>query len=374
MTLALYIARRFLRLFVLIAAVFAAILFLIDIVEEIRRYGGRGVGLGGAAGLSALNIAESFYSILSLLTVLAAIALFIGLARSSEMVAIRASGRSALRLLVAPMLTAMALGAVAVAVLNPFVAASGKRYEAAVNQIRSGEAQVVSVSDNAVWLRQSVPPVETDEGITAGGQVVIRADRSSADATTLYDATFLLFSPDIGPQFRLEAREAVLRNKSWQLRDVKAWPLAATNPEAEASQHPEIVLPSDLTPDSIRNSFGKPQAIPVWELPDYIAGLERAGFSAQRHKVWFQSELARPFLMAAMVLIAAGFTLQHLRGRNAGLPILLAFGAGVAVFFLQNMAQVLGDNGQITPQLAAWAPPLVAALFALALILQQEDG
>lgn len=374
MILSFYIARRFLRLFLLVAAVFAAILFLIDIVEEIRRFGGQGIGLGGAAALSGLNIAESFYSILSLLTVLAAIALFIGLARSSEMVAIRASGRSALRLLLAPMLTAIVLGALAVAVLNPFVAASGKRYEAAVNQIRSNDAQIVSVSDNAVWLRQSIPPVKTDEGIIAGGQVVIRADRSSPDATTLFDATFILFSPNIGPQFRLEARKAVLRAKSWQLLDVKSWPLAANNPEADAASHPEIVLPTDLTPDSIRNSFGKPQAVPIWDLPDYIAGLERAGFSAQRYKVWFQTELARPFLMAVMVLIAAGFTMQHLRGRGAGVPVLLAFGSGVAVFFLQNMAQVLGDNGQITPLLAAWAPPLVAALFALALILQQEDG
>lgn len=84
MILSAYVARRFLRMFVMIAAIFAAILFLIDVVEQIRRFSDQDMGLIGAAGLSALNITASFYSILPLITVLAGIALFLGLSRSSE--------------------------------------------------------------------------------------------------------------------------------------------------------------------------------------------------------------------------------------------------------------------------------------------------
>ena len=78
--------------------------------------------------------------------------------------------------------------------------------------------------------------------------------------------------------------------------------------------------------------------------------------------------------MAAMVVIAAGFTMRPTRGRNSGVAVLLAFGAGIGVFFLRNLAQVLGDNGQVAPWVAAWAPPAVAVLMGLALILQREDG
>ena len=94
MILALYVARRFLRAFLMIAGVFLLILFLIDMIEIIRRFSGRDIGLGGAARLAGLNIAGSFYSILPLMTVLAGITLFLGLARSSEMVAIRAAAES----------------------------------------------------------------------------------------------------------------------------------------------------------------------------------------------------------------------------------------------------------------------------------------
>ena len=373
MILSTYVARRFLRMLVMIAAIFGAILFLIDIVEQIRRFSDENIGLSGAAGLSLLNITASFYSILPLITVLAGIALFLGLSRTSELVAIRASGRSGIRVLCAPAITAALAGMLAVAVLNPMVAATTKRYDDAVAQMRSGGGQTVSVGDNAVWLRQALPAPGAN-GTETAGQVVIRASRASPDATTLYDATFTVYSPQIGPTRRIDAATARLTQGAWELTDTKEWPLTQPNPEAMARTAPRLELPTDLTAAPIRDSFGRPEAIPVWQLPAFIKGLERAGFSAQRHKVWFQMELARPLLMAAMIAIAAVFAMRHMRGRRMGLLVLGAFGCGIALFFLRNLAQVLGDNGGIPPALAGWAPPIVALLFALGALLRLEDG
>jgi lipopolysaccharide export system permease protein len=109
-------------------------------------------------------------------------------------------------------------------------------------------------------------------------------------------------------------------------------------------------------------------------LPRYIQGLERAGFSARSHQVWFQMELAQPLLLAAMVLLAAGFTMRHARFGGTGPRVLIALMAGFSVFFLRNFAQVLGNNGQIPVLMAGWAPPLVATLMALGLLLHLEDG
>lgn len=369
MILARYVARRFVRSLATITGVFLLILILIDMIEMIRRFSDRDIGLGGAFGLALLNVASSFYSILPLLTVLAGIALFLNLARTSEMVAIRASGRSALKVVTAPAVTAVLVGALTVALLNPLVAVTGARFDQAVAAIDRASRQTVSVGDSAVWLRQAVV-----EGAQESGQIVIRARRASPDATTLYDATFMVFDEARGPVRRIEAREARLTPGKWELADVRDYPLTSANPQAAATAAARMELASDLTAQRIREGFGRPEAVPVWQLPGFIADLERAGFSAARHRVWLQMELARPFLMAAMVLIAAAFTMQHVRGRNTGGAVLLAFGAGIGLFFLRNLAQVLGDNGQVPPWLAGWTPPLVGGLLALALILAREDG
>ena len=66
-------------------------------------------------------------------------------------------------------------------------------------------------------------------------------------------------------------------------------------------------------------------------------------------------------LLVAMVLVAAGFTMRHTRFGRTGVMVLMALGLGFALYFVRNFAQVLGENGQIPPLLAAWGPPSAAA-------------
>lgn len=364
MILSRYIGLRYLRMFLIVSVAFAGILLFVELVEQLRRFGDEGIGLTRAATLAALLLPSRFYTIITLIGLLAAIGMFLALSRTSELIAIRASGRSAVRFLAAPVVMAVLIGMLTVAVLNPIVAATAKRYDAEASALER-RGQTLSLGDNAVWLRQALGD---------GGQVVIRAARAGTDATTLHDAEFIIFSSDAGPVRRLQAREAVLGTGAWTLTGVKDWQLTATNPEATAKLHDSLNLPSDLTAAGIRDSVGAPEVVPIWQLPSFIAGLERAGFSAQRHRVWLQQELARPALLAAMVVVAAAFTLHHLRGRKTGPMVLSAFAAGLLLFFLGHLTQVLGDNGQIPPAMAAWAPPAAGMLLAMARLLRLEDG
>lgn len=363
MTLSLYIARRFLMSLATVLGIFFGIMLLIETIDQMR--GGASGGLITALRLAALDVPDSLYRILPLIVALASISLFIALARSSELVVVRAAGRSGLRFLVAPVLTALAFGLIAVAVLNPLVAATSKLYDTAQAELAEGGASVLSVTANGLWLRQG--------GDT--GQTVIQAVRSNSDGTELSRVTFLLMDTAGLPARRIEAASAQLEPGRWVLTGAKEWNLAATNPEASSTRLPDgSSIPSDLTREGIRDSFGTPSAIPFWGLPAYIAGLERAGFSARSHQVWFQMELAQPLLLAAMVLVAAGFTMRHARFGRTGTLVLLAVLSGFLIFFLRNFAQVLGENGQIPVALAAWTPPVAAAMLALGLLLHLEDG
>lgn len=364
MILHAYFARRFLWTFAIVLAGFFAMLVLIDFIEQARRFSDDAAGLGTIAGLALLNVPAELYRILPLVMILATIGLFLSLARSSELVATRAAGRSAIVALAAPLAVAGLIGGVAVAALNPIVAATSRAYEARVEAIGGGAPSVLSVSEDGLWLRQGAEARQT----------VIRADRTNLDGTVLDGVTFVTFGPDGMPETRIEAARARLTDGAWEITDAKRWPLSATNPEAAATLHATLSLPSTLTPDQIRDSFGEPSAIPVWELPRFIARLEAAGFSARRHQVYFQMELAQPLFLVAMVMIGAGFTMRHQRGGRTGVMVLGALLLSFGIYFIRNFAQILGEAGQIPPALAAWAPPAAGVALALGLLLHLEDG
>lgn len=364
MILSLYIARRFLALFLQVFAGFFALMLMIDLIDEIRRFSDPGLTLSEALQLSLMNVPASVYQILPLILILSAIGLFVGLARSSELVVVRASGRSGLSFVASPVVTALVIGLFAVAVLDPLVAATSRRYDVlSAGHARGGS--VLSVSESGLWLRQG----------NAQGQTVIAAKRANLDGTQLYDVSFMTFDPIGTPLQRIEAGKASLIPGFWQLSQAMSWPLGQDNPQRDVKTLSEgAALATDLTRDRIHDSFGTPSAIGFWALPAYIQGLERAGFSARSHQVWFQVELAQPLLLAAMVLIAAGFTMRPGRMAKTGTLVLLALLAGFGVFFLRNFGQILGDNGQIPVIIAAWTPPLAATFLALGLLLHMEDG
>ena len=359
-----YFAKRFAITFFGVFFVFFMIMVFLDLVEQLRRYAKVDARFGDIVTLTLLNVPQGIYRILPLIMILATIALFLGLARSSEMVVTRAAGRSALRALISPLLVALTIGILAVAILNPIVASTSREFEARGDALR-GESSVLTLGASGLWLRQG----------NVAGQTVIRADRTNLDGTVLTGVTFITFTADQGPTRRIEAARARLSNGSWTATNAKSWPLGTgSNAELRATTHATLDIPSTLTATQIRDSFGTPSSIPIWDLPAFIDRLKTAGFSAQRHQVWFQMELALPVFLVAMVMIGASFTLRHQRGGRTGLMVLFAVLLSFAVYFIRNFAQVLGENGQLPAMLAAWAPPLAAIGLSLGFLLHQEDG
>lgn len=364
MILHVYMARRFLRTLFGVIAIFFLLTLLVDFVEQARRHGDTASGMGALLQLSLLNLPQALYQIAPLIFIIATLAHFLGLARSSEMVVVRASGRSAIVALVPPIVVTLLLGGLAVGMINPLVAATTKAYEARISAL-TGEQSVLALAGDGLWLRQG----------GAAGQTVIHARRANLDGTELAEVTFLTFDAQGAILRRIDAESAVLEAGAWQLDTAKIWPLDATrNPEADARLAPGLTLPSTLTADEIRNSFGTPSSIPIWDLPGFITQLQGAGFSALRHEVFLQMELALPVFLVAMVLIGAAFTLRHQRGGRTGVLVLTAVLLSFGAYFLRNFAQVLGENGEIPALLAAWAPPFAAIGLAAGLILHLEDG
>lgn len=359
-----YFARRYAKTFFGVLALFFLLIAFLDLIDQVGRFSGTTAGFGEVVQMTLLNVPEGLYRILPLVTVLATIALFLALARSSEMVVTRAAGRSALTALLAPAAVSFGVGVLAVALFNPIVAATKTEYQERSNELRGTQASVLALSGDGLWLRQG----------SGDQQVVIRADAASLEGTELSGVTFVVITPEGGPVERIEATRAVLAEGAWELSEVKLWPLIGENPEAGATRLDSYTLPSSLTRDLIRDSFGDPSAIPIWELPSFISNLEQSGFTARRHAVWMHMELALPAFLVAMLLVAAGFTMRHQRGGGTGMMVMLALGLGFGLHFFRSFAQILGESGQVPVILAAWAPPVAALCLALGVLLHLEDG
>ena len=137
---------------------------------------------------------------------------------------------------------------------------------------------------------------------------------------------------------RIEAGQATLGAGAWQLQDART-----IRPEQMPEPPATISLPTDLTVARVQESFASPDTLSFWALPDFIALLDRSGFSSIRHRLHFQALLAQPLLCATMGLVAAGFSMRPARRGGVAKMITSGVATGFALFLISKIAEEFGQ-------------------------------
>jgi lipopolysaccharide export system permease protein len=359
-TLARYFGLRFLTAVLLVFAGIFALVTLVDYIEMMRR-------AGDIPNVSAVLVAKtSFYRvpqvverILPFCILIGAMSCYLNLSRRLELVVARSAGLSAWQFVAPALLVAFVLGLAATAIYNPVSAIlqeRSKRFEA---ELFGHTASALSRSGGTFWVGQ-----RTDEG-----QAIINAVSSRDQGINLNGVSVFTFDTEGRFKQRIEARAAVLEPGVWVLRDARVYALAVL-----PVKQSEFLLKTSLTPEQVRESFATPETVPFWELPQYIQIAEHAGLVAAGYKLQFQKLLARPFLLAAMVLLAAAVSLRFFRFGGVQKMVLSGVAAGFLLYVLSKVTEDLSKAELMHPVAAAWLPVLAGGVTGFIALLYQEDG
>jgi lipopolysaccharide export system permease protein len=359
-TLSLYIARRFFTSFAIVLAGIAGIVFVLDFVELMRRAASHNdVTIGLLLNMAILKLPFMVEKLVPFAVLFGAMHTFWRLTRFHELVVARSAGISVWQFLLPAALLAGLIGTFTITAFNPVASAMLGRYDQFESRYILGRTNLLSVSSAGLWLRQS------DEN----GQIVLHASHLVQDSMQLKDVIVFSFDSDNRFTGRMDADEARLQDGSWILTNV-----LLTGPGRPAETKPEVRLKTDWTPAKIQDSFAAPETLSFWELPGFIAVLKAAGFSATRHSLHWQTLLALPLLLGALVLIGASFSLRPSRQGGVAALVVTGIGFGFLLFFLSDIVQALGMSATIPVALAAWTPATFAGMVGGAVLLHLEDG
>jgi len=360
-TLALYIARQFLLWCFIVFLTLAAIVFLLDYVELIRRGGSRQEAtLLVLLEMAALKQPYMWQQLMPFAILFGAMLAFWRMTRSNELVVARSTGVSVWQFLAPAVVSALGIGVLMVTVFNPIAAAMQLSYEKLENRVLRNGSEQLNLSRSGLWLRQS-----DERGLPS----VLHAERLAPGDITLEDVLVLFFDKNDKLTGRIDAKQARLDAGRWRVTNGTRW-----QPGKAQEPFTEITIPTSMTPSKMEQSFASPETMSFWDLPSFIGLLEQSGFSTQRHRLEYNALLARPFLLAAMVLIAATFSLRMQRRGGTTLMIAAGVSSGLLLFLFSTLVFALGQSATIPVNLAAWTPAGVSWLLGTSLLLYLEDG
>ena len=361
-TLSLYIARYYGLHFVMVLALFVFLIFSFDVVELMRRAVGKpGIGMRMIFEMAALKFPHAMQATFPFAVLFGSMVTFWRLTRSHELVVTRSAGVSAWQFLMPVLVVTMLIGVFRITTVNPFSAIMFARYDRLEATYLKSSSSALTLTGGGVWLRQG----------GSEGQVVLRSSSILVVGPHVELKSVIAFLYRGTDQFagRIDAESATLGDGYWNLRNV--W---LHRPEETAVSAATYQLPTELTLARIQDGFAPPETMSFWDLPGFITSLRTAGFSALRHRLHLHSLLAAPLLMMAMVLLAATFTLRHVRHGGTSGIIGLGVMTGFLIYFFSDVSLALGLSSGIPVMLAAWTPAGVAGLIGIALLLHLEDG
>jgi lipopolysaccharide export system permease protein len=359
-TLGRYFAGRFVVSAVGVFASIFVLLVLVDYIEMVRK-------TSGLVGVSAITVAEtSLFRVPQLLekmmpfcVLIGAMTCYLALSRRLELVVARAAGVSAWQFVAPALGSAIILGVLATVAYNPMSAnlrELSKRMEAEL----FGSAPGGGIQDaSGFWLNQ----------VNSDGQWIINAARSEQQGVRLTGLTVFRFDPDLQFKERIDAREATLEEGRWLFKSVRRYSLDQPPVDQET-----FYVTTTLTPAQVRNSFSTPETVSFWQLPSYIRSSESSGFATAGYRLQYHKLIAQPFLLAAMVMLAAAVSLRFFRMGGVQKMVLSGVGAGFLLYVLSKVTEDLSKAELMHPIASAWLPVCVGGLTGFLALLYQEDG
>jgi lipopolysaccharide export system permease protein len=355
-TLGRYLSARFVNMVAAVFLTIIALVYLIDFVEMLRRAGNiPQASAASIAGLSLLRIPAVAEQIFPFAVLFGAMAAFVNLTRRLELVVARASGISVWQFMFPPLLITFLAGVFSVALFNPLSADMKMKAE----RIEARLFGTASNPDKSVWFRQR----------SVDGQALIRAMQASDSGAKLTGVTVYLYDADNRFLERIEAKDATLQPGAWKLDAGRV----ITSLE-EPRDFDTYLLATDVTQDEVARSFSSAESVPFWELPKVRDRTEGAGLDATGYRLQYQTLLARPLLLVAMVLIAAAFSLRFFRFGGVTRMVASGVGAGFILYVATKVVADLGSTGLLSAPVAAWSPALVGSLLGALALLHLEDG
>lgn len=323
--------------------------------------------------LEALAIPTRVYDLLPIGLLIGAILALASLAQRNELVILRVSGVSGIRLLITLWIVTIPLVAGAFLlseVITP--AAEIKGSEASLALLgKAGGGRL----NSGYWFKES----------DREGDTRIINIRSLQAGGSVSDVTLYEFGPthELGAfsqakqgrfddgQLRLEdvVRIDIDENAVSALADTSA----VATPLTRRSTPETRTLTTTLTAERLIARVLTPERMSIFTLLDYIGYLKSNHLQTERQVVALWRKFAYPFTLLVMITIAAPISFMQTRRGGVGGKVFVGILLGVGFFMVNQLALNVGMLSKWAPWVTALVPNLAVWLLALGALLLMEN-
>ena len=349
-----YITRRLLPPILLVVISTALLYVVADLSSNIEDMARNRVPAGVVLAYYANLVPQVFLDVTPFALMIAVLILLTLLERQQEMTALKAAGISLYRLTV-PVLLVAAVAAAGLWFLGEVVVPNANRdAQRLLDRIKGRETTRTYRASDRQWL------------LSRNGNTLYNFLRYDDPSDTLIRFTMFRIDDNMELGFYLFSRRVRYDDGVW-IAD-SGW-FRQIFPDG-TDEFKRITAPMKLEipegPDYFGQEYRRPSEMSVGELASYIHELIDSGYRPSKLIVRWHQKFAYPLSAFVMVLLALPFGLSRGGRRVTTMQgIALALVLGIDYFMSTALFGRLGEVEVLPPVVGAWAPVVLAFLFAV---------
>lgn len=350
MTLTRYLMRAFLAQFVGILLGLVLFLQTLDLLANANEVlAGGGPAVDTLIRYVALRIPSMFETVAPLAALLGALTALVQLAKNSEILAMRAAGRSVLSLVGGLVVIGSAM-AMLLFVFSDFVVVKANT---ALEEWRDAgfAPDGKPKSEENAWLMEA--------------DTMVRVARVRDEGRVLENVRLLRQGGDGSIVEVIDIARAEWTGSVWRIEGARH--LGATD-RAVGDE-----WKTQLRPEHFVRFTNDPKDLSLNALQEYVGNVAIGTRPKYFYDTWLHQKIAGPAVLALMPLLAAIAAFSHHRQGSAVITFVWGVALGFSFILVDNIILAMGQFGTIPPLLAAWAPLAFFATLGVWIVFSFEN-
>jgi lipopolysaccharide export system permease protein len=335
-----YIFSSILSATLIVALAIVAISAVLGLVDELDNVGKGRYGLLMALQFVGLQLPRGVYELFPIIVLLGTVLGLGGLASGSELVAMRASGVSLMRLAGSALRAGLVFAVVCV-VISEWLAPQAESLEHQLRAVTNTQDEW-SKEEGGVWLRDG-------DSFIRVGKVV--------STQLLQDVNLYRFGPERQLQLAVEADNARYDNNRWELLAVRHTEFAPG--QVKSYRLDRMDWNTGINPALLQVSVMSPDRQTMRTLYQYERYLREYRLDASHYQIALWSKAAVPVMVLVMAVLAIPFVVGPLRTTGAGQRMFVGMVVGVVFFLFNELTLSAGRVYGLSPLVSAWLPTLL---------------
>ncbi|SRR5579885_1246947 len=343
-----YIMKTIIGATAMSALVIIGVLFLMNMLGELKNIGQGDYGLGQAFLYVLLRMTSVVYQFSPLLILLGCIVGLSLLTSHNELAVMRASG-FAIRKIITSVLGAAIVMILAISIAGEWLG-PGLSYKAEVRKENAQNAGQAVVTAAGVWFHIDNNFIHIQHVV--GRQLLEGVTRYEFD-----DKHHLLVA--------YYAKSLSFQDSQWKMHDVVK--TIFLNERTKSYSYKEALWDLKLNTNLLNVGLVDPNEMSLPRLMKFVRYLEQNGLQASEYRFDFWQRVFQPLASLVMIFLAIPFVLGALRTSTMGWRIVVGIMTGFVFFILNSFFGQLCVVYQIPTLIAAIFPPIIFALFGVIL-------